>query len=563
MRFLQEDPWDRLEQLRLRVPNICFQMLLRASNAVGYTNYPDNVVREFTRYSAQRGIDIFRIFDSLNAVDNMKVAIEAVVEDTTSICEAAICYTGDILDPKRTKYSLKYYVTMAKELVRMGTHILAIKDMAGLCKPYAAYALVKALKEEVGVPIHFHTHDTSGINSASILRASDAGVDIVDAALASMSGQTSQPNLNSLVAALQNTHRDSKLDLNALNGLSDYWEAVREFYYPFEENIKSGTAEVYLHEMPGGQYTNLKQQAKSLHLADRWREIAEAYSTVNQLFGDIVKVTPSSKVVGDMALFMVTNNLTAMDVLDPGKKHSFPKSVVEMMQGYLGTPPGGWPKVMQKIILDSAGAKPLKGRPGATLPKVKLDEARKELAKKIGREPIESELLSYLLYPQVFLDYQKHLEEFSNTSVVPTAAFFYGLHRGDEISVEIEPGKVLVIKFLTVSEPHDDGTRTIFYELNGQPREVKIADRSLEAAQHRHPKADPDDPNHVAAPMPGKVSTVAVKKGDAVKNGDRLLSIEAMKMETAVYAPRDAQVADVLVKAGSTIQAKDLLVVLE
>jgi pyruvate carboxylase len=378
-----------------------------------------------------------------------------------------------------------------------------------------------------------------------------------------MSGVTSQPNLNSLVAAVQNTPRDSGLNLESLNQISDYWETVRELYYPFEENIKSGTAEVYLHEMPGGQYTNLKQQAKSLHLEDRWHEIAEAYATVNQLFGDIVKVTPSSKVVGDLALFMVTNNLSPMDVLDPGKKLSFPKSVVEMMQGYLGTPQGGWPKVLQKIILNSAGAKPLKGRPGATLPKIDLNASRKELAKKLDREPIETELLSYLLYPQVFMEYQKHLEQYANTSVLPTHAFFYGLQRGEEISVEIEPGKVLVVKFLTVSDPHDDGTRTVFYELNGQPREVKLADRSLEAAQHRHPKADPDDPNHVAAPMPGKVSTVAVKKGDAVKNGQRLLSIEAMKMETAVYSPRDAQVADVLVKAGSTIQAKDLLVVLE
>ncbi|HEX3357455.1 MAG TPA: pyruvate carboxylase [Tepidisphaeraceae bacterium] len=563
MRFLQEDPWDRLEQLRTRIPNICFQMLLRASNAVGYTNYPDNVVREFTRASSERGIDIFRIFDSLNAVENMKVAIETVVEDTQSICEAAICYSGDILDPKRTKYSLKYYVKMAKELVRMGTHILAIKDMAGLCKPYAAHALVKALKDEVDVPIHFHTHDTSGINSGSILRASDAGVDIVDAALASMSGMTSQPNLNSLVAALQNTPRDSGLDLDTLNRFSDYWETVRDFYYPFEENIKAGTAEVYQHEMPGGQYTNLKQQAKSLHLADRWQEIAEAYATVNQLLGDIVKVTPSSKVVGDFALFMVTNNLTAMDVLDPGKKLSFPKSVVEMMQGYLGTPPGGWPKVLQKIVLDSADAKPIKGRPGATLPKVDLNSARKELAKKIGREPFQTELLSYLLYPQVYLDYEKHVEQYANTSVLPTPSFFYGLHRGDEISVEIEPGKVLVIRFLTVSEPHDDGTRTVFFELNGQPREVKLPDRSLEAAQHRHPKADAEDPNHVAAPMPGKVSTVSVKKGDAVKTGQKLLSIEAMKMETAVYSPRDAAIADVLVKPGTTIAARDLLVVLE
>ncbi len=563
MRFLQEDPWDRLIDLRKRVPNILFQMLLRASNAVGYTNYPDNVVKEFVVQSAKTGIDVFRIFDSLNVVDNMRVAVETVRDKTGAICEAAICYTGDILDPKRTKYSLKYYVSMAKELVAMGTHILCIKDMAGLCKPYAAYELVKALRNEVGVPIHFHTHDTSGINAGSILRASDAGVDIVDAALASMSGQTSQPNMNSIVATLQNTPRDSKIDLTNLNRLSDYWERVRSQYYPFEEDIKTGTAEVYQHEMPGGQYTNLKQQAKSLHLADEWESVAEAYATVNQLFGDIVKVTPSSKVVGDMALFMVTNGLTAMDVLTPGKKLSFPKSVVEMMQGMIGTPAGGWPKVLQKIILDSAGVEAIKGRVGAKLPKVDFVVTKKELKKKIGREPSDLDLMSYLMYPQVFLDLQKHLDEYESTTFIPTPAFFYGLGSGDEINVEIEEGKSLIIKYLTTSDPHDDGTRTVFFELNGQPRSVNVADRTLEGVAHKHPKADLDNANHVAAPMPGKISTVAVKKGQTVKEGERLLSIEAMKMETAVYAPRAATVADVLVKSNSVIVARDLLVVLE
>jgi pyruvate carboxylase len=563
MRFLQEDPWDRLSQLRQRVPNILFQMLLRASNAVGYTNYPDNAVRAFVKTSAERGIDVFRIFDSLNSTANMKVAVETVREKTDAICEGAICYTGDILDPKRTKYSLKYYVRMARELVKMGTHILGIKDMAGLCKPYAAFALVKALREEVGIPIHFHTHDTSGINAGSILRSSDAGVDIADAAIAPMSGLTSQPNLNSLVAALRNTPRDTGLDLDALNNIADYWESVRELYYPFEEDIKSGTARVYEHEMPGGQYTNLRQQAKSLGLEGRWNEIAAMYAMVNELFGDIVKVTPSSKVVGDMALFMVTNSLTPMDVLDPGTKLSFPRSVVEMMQGALGTPDEGWPKVLQRIILDSAGVEPIRGRPGAKLAKIDFAAVKKELQKKIDREPSETDALSYVMYPQVFLDFADHVDRYSNTSPIPTPPFFYGLQRGDEINVEIEPGKTLIIKFLTVSEPHEDGNRTVFFELNGQPREVTIADRSLESAKRQHPKADPDDPNHVAAPMPGKVSSVAVKKGQAVKSGERLLSIEAMKMETAVYAPRDASVADVLVKAGSVISAKDLLVVLE
>jgi pyruvate carboxylase len=565
MRFLQEDPWDRLGALRQRVPNILFQMLLRASNAVGYTNYPDNVVVEFTKRTAEHGIDVFRIFDSLNWVENMKVAVEAVRENTSAVCEAAICYTGDIQNPKRTKYSLDYYVRMAKELVKMGTHVLGIKDMAGLCKPYAAYALVKALRDEVDVPIHFHTHDTSGINAGSILRAGDAGVDVADAAIASMSGMTSQPNLNSLVAALQNTPRDTGLDLDALNRLSDYWEAVREHYYPFEEGMKAGTAEVYLHEMPGGQYTNLRQQAKSMGLEHRWHEIADTYAQVNEMFGDIVKVTPSRKVVGDLALFMVTNGLTAMDVLAPDstRKLSFPKSVVEMMEGNLGQPEGGWPKVLQRIILDSAGAKPLKGRPGARLPKVDFEQTRKELAEKIGREPSDLDVLSYLMYPQVFLDYDKSLKAYENVGVIPTPAFFYGMQSGEEINVDIEPGKRLIIRYLTTGEPREDGMRTVFFELNGQPREVNVPDRSLEATLHKHPKADPDDPDQVDAPMPGKVSNVAVKKGQAVKSGERLLSIEAMKMETAVYSPRDAKVKDVLVKAGTAVTAGDLLVVLE
>jgi pyruvate carboxylase len=563
MRFMQEDPWDRLQLLRPRIPNILFQMLLRASNAVGYTNYPDNLVRQFIRESAVSGIDVFRIFDSLNWTDNMKVAIESVREDTDSLCEAAICYTGDILDPKRTKYSLKYYVTMAKDLVKMGTHILGIKDMAGLCKPFAAKALVKALRDEVDVPIHFHTHDTSGVNSASILAAAEAGVDVADAALAAMSGTTSQPNLNSLVAALRHTPRDSKLDLEALNRLSDYWEVVREHYYPFEEGVKSGTAEVYDHEMPGGQFTNLRQQAKSLNLEDRWHEIADMYAQVNHLFGDIVKVTPSSKVVGDMALFMVTNGLSAQDVLDPTRKLNFPKSVVEMMQGAIGFPPGGWPKVLQKIILDSAGAKAMTGRAGAKLPKADFAGVKKELVTKLKRDMREQDVLSYLLYPQVFLDFQKHFDLYDNTSVLPTSAFFYGLQSGEEINVEIEPGKTLIVRYLTTGEARQDGMRTVFFELNGQPREVSVADRSQDATVHRAPKAEPDNPKHIAAPMPGKVSTVAVKKGQAVTAGERLLSIEAMKMETAVYCPREAKIGDVLVKTGSIVAAGDLLIVLE
>jgi len=563
MRFLQEDPWDRLAQLRQRVPNILFQMLFRGSNAVGYTNYPDNVVREFVKLAANRGMDVFRIFDSLNVPENMAVAMEAVRSDTKSICEAAMCYTGDILNPTRTKYQLKYYVDLAKKLVNMGAHILCIKDMAGLCRPYAAYQLVKALKNEIDVPIHFHTHDTSGINAGSILRAADAGVDIADGALSALSGLTSQPNLNSVVAALQHTPRDTKLDLEALDDASAYWEQVRALYYPFEEDIKHPTAEVYLHEMPGGQYTNLKQQAASLGLADRWKDIAYMYAEVNQLFGDIVKVTPSSKVVGDMALFMVTNGLTPMDVLNPAKKLSFPKSVVEMMQGAIGVPEGGWPKVLQKIILDSAGVKAYKGRLSATLPKVDFKKTTAAVSEAIKRPASETDVMSHLMYPQVHADYEKHVENFSDTSVIPTAAFFYGLKVGEETSVEIEPGKTLIIRYLTMGDPGADGMRTVFFELNGQPREVRVLDKSLTGKLHIQPKADPDNAKHVGAPMPGKISTIAVKPGQQVKEGERLLSIEAMKMETAVYAPRDATVASVEVKTGSVIATGDLIVVLD
>ncbi|HEV3215747.1 MAG TPA: pyruvate carboxylase [Vicinamibacterales bacterium] len=572
MRFLQEDPWERLVQLRARIPNILFQMLLRASNTVGYTNYPDNVVREFIKTSGDLGIDVFRIFDSLNSTSNMKVAIDAVRTRTASICEAAICYTGDILDPARTKYSLKYYVKHARELEKMGAHILGIKDMAGLCRPYAAYALVKALRGEVGLPVHFHTHDTSGVNAASVLRAADAGVDIVDAALSSMSGMTSQPNLNALAAALRHMPRDSRLDQDALDELSDYWAAVRELYFPFEEGLKAPASDVYRHEMPGGQFTNLRQQAKSLGLETRWREITGAYAAANLLLGDIVKVTPSSKVVGDLALFMVTNHLTADDLLNAPAALGYPRSVVEMLQGMLGEPEGGWPRKFQQAVLASARATPIKGRPGALqkmLPKVDFAAVSKELGARLKRPAhsgpaIKAEtVLSYVLYPQVFLDFAEHSKTFGDTSVIPTRPFFFGLQPGEEIAVEIEEGKTLIIRLLTVGEVKEDGTRTIFFELNGHPREVRVADRAVDAKVARHPKADPDDANHVAAPMPGKISSVAVKKGQKVQTGDRLLSIEAMKMETAVYSPRDSQVADVLVKPGIVVEAHDLLVILE
>jgi pyruvate carboxylase len=562
MRFLHEDPWLRLRQLREAIPNICFQMLLRASNAVGYTAYPDNAVEGFIREAAAQGIDIFRIFDSLNWLPNMKVAMEAV-RQTEKICEAAVCYTGDILDPRRDKYSLQYYVKMARELERMGAHVLAIKDMAGLCKPYAAEKLVSTLRQEVGIPIHFHTHDTSGINAASVLKAAEAGVHVADGAIASMSGTTSQPNLNSIVAALGNTPRDSGVDLDALNQCADYWETVRTYYAPFDTGPKSGTAEVYLHEMPGGQYTNLREQAESMGLGARWHEIARTYAEANAALGDIVKVTPSSKAVGDLAIFLVNHNMTArqFERLGPDHNLTLPGSVIEMLSGALGEPEGGWPKRLQKAILK--GARPQRGRPGAHLTPVDFAETAAMLGRKIGHELAPDEVLSFLMYPDVFLKFAKARQAYGNVEALPTPQFYYGMQKGDEIAVELEPGKALVIKFLTVGEPHPDGSRTVFFELNGQPREVNIRDKSLEVKVAAVPKADPGRPGEIGAPIPGVVSTVAVELNQPVKKGDRLLVMEAMKMQSTVYAPIGGKVTQVLVKPGRHVEAKDLLLVIE
>jgi len=562
MRFLHEDPFARLRKLREAVPNICFQMLLRASNAVGYTAYPDNVVAEFIYEAAAQGMDIFRIFDSLNWLPNMKASM-AAVRKTRSVCEAAICYTGDILDPKRDKYSLQYYVHMAKELEKMGAHILAIKDMAGLCKPYAAEKLVKALRQEIGIPIHFHTHDTSGLNAASILRACDSGVHVADAAIASMSGQTSQPNLNSIAAALRNTKRDTLLDQDALDECADYWEIVREYYAPFDTGPKSGTAEVYLHEMPGGQYTNLKEQAEAMGLGARWHEIARAYADVNMAFGDIVKVTPSSKVVGDMAIFLVNQKMTMaqFEQLTPDHNLTLPASVIDMFMGSLGEPEGGWPKKLQKIIL--RGATPQKGRPGANLAPVNLDDTAITLEKKIGRKPSHDEVLSYLMYPDVFVKFARARQTWGDVDVLPTPEFYYGMQKGEDIAVELEPGKALAIKFLTVGEPHPDGTRTVFFELNGQPREVSVRDRTLQITEAAKVKADPAQPGQIGAPIPGVVSTVAVQLNQQLKKGDRLLVMEAMKMQSTVYAPVGGTVKQLLVQPGQQVEAKDLLLVIE
>ncbi len=559
LRFLHEDPWQRLRELRRRVPNICFQMLLRGANAVGYTSYPDNVIFDFVRESFEQGIDIFRIFDSLNSIENMRVSIDAVLQ-AGAVCEPAICYTGDLLDKGRPKYSLKYYVQMAKQLQKLGAHFLAIKDMAGLCKPYAAFALVKALRDEVEIPIHFHTHDTSGINTASLLKAAEAGVDVADAAIASMSGGTSQPNLNSSVEALRNTPRDTQLDMAALNECSDYWETVRTYYLPFDSGPKAGSARLYQHEIPGGQFTNLREQAASMGLGHRWREVELTYAEVNQLFGDIVKVTPSSKVVGDMTLFLLANEMKPKDLLELDEHHdiSLPNSVVEMFSGALGVPPGGWPKKLQRIIL--RGQAPLKGRPSASLAPVDWDAERVELEKKTGHPVRRDAMLSYLLYPDVFLKYDKFRQTYSDVSVLPTPAFFYGLKPAQEITIEIESGKTMIVKFLTIGEAHPDGTRTLFFELNGQPREVTVRDRALRVVERSHPKVDPEDPGHVGAPTAGLVSSIAVQVNHPVERGAKLLTLEAMKMQSNIYAPITGRITKLLVTPGQHVEAKDLLV---
>jgi pyruvate carboxylase len=571
MRFLNEDPWERLRHLRAKIPNICFQMLFRGSNAVGYSNYPDNVVAGFVKHAAASGMDLFRIFDSLNYLPNLRVAMEAV-HDTHAICEAAVCYAGDIFDPRRDKFGLKYYVKLAKELEKMGAHFLAIKDMAGICRPYAAMKLVKTLKEEVGLPIHFHTHDTSGINAASVLRASDAGVDVVDLAIASMSGSTSQPNLNSVVAALQHTPRDTGLDLDALNDFSDYWEKVREYYAPFDTGPKTGSAEVYLHEMPGGQYTNLQEQAASMGVSHRWPEIARLYAEVNQLFGDIVKVTPSSKVVGDMALFLFSRGIKPADVvnLEPGAI-GFPESVIDMMSGSLGWPNGGFPEDVQRVILGEKKFKEAKARfkreqrdhakrithraASADLAKI-----RRDLSEKLRRDASDDDVYSHLMYPEVFAEFARHQREFSDVSVLPTPPFFYGLQLGDEVTVDIEEGKTLFIKLVNVSAPDKDGRRTVTYELNGITREASIADKSVAPKAQPRLTADLSDPLQIGAPIPGLIATIAVSVGQKVAKGDKLLMMEAMKMQTTVYAPADGVVEALHVSVGDTVESKNLLV---
>lgn len=559
-RFLKEDPWDRLLQLREKVPNVLFQMLLRASNAVGYSNYPDNVIKEFVAKSAEAGIDVYRIFDSLNWVEGMTVAIEAVRE-SGKLAEAAICYTGDISDPTRTKYNLEYYKNIAKELENAGAHILAIKDMAGLLKPQSAYDLVAALKETVNIPIHLHTHDTSGNGIYTYAKAIEAGVDIVDVAISTMAGLTSQPSANTLYYALAGTDYQPNVAIDSLEKLSWYWEDVRKYYKDFESGMIAPHTEVYEHEMPGGQYSNLQQQAKAVGLESRWDEVKKMYRRVNDLFGDVVKVTPSSKVVGDMALFMVQNDLTEDDIYESGETLDFPDSVVEFFEGYLGQPYQGFPKELQRIILK--GRKPITVRPGELLDSVDFHDLKATLYHKLGRQVTSFDCLAYALYPKVFLDYHNFYEQYGNMSTLDTLTFFYGMRLGEEIEVEIEQGKTLIVKLVSIGQPQHDGTRIVYFELNGQPREVVVKDEKIQSTVVVKQKADKANLNQIGATMPGTVVKVLVEKGEKVKKGDHLVITEAMKMETTVQAPFDGTVKMINVQNGEAIQTGDLLIELE
>lgn len=558
MRFLNENPWERLQLIREAAPNILTQMLLRGSNAVGYKAYPDNLIERFIEKAAENGMDVFRIFDSLNWVEAMKVSIRTVRERTNSIAEACICYTGDVLE-KNTKYNLQYYLDMARALEDEGVHILAIKDMAGLLKPQSAKVLISALKEAVNLPIHLHTHDTSSMQATTYFQAIEAGVDVVDVAIASMSGLTSQPNFNSLVATLKGHERDPQIDLTGLNEYANYWEDVREYYYPFESGLKAGTAEVYDHEIPGGQYSNLRPQAGALGLADQFEQVKQNYAVVNRLFGDIVKVTPSSKVVGDMALYMTANGLTAEDIMERGEGLSFPESVVNLFKGHLGQVPGGFPEKISNMVLK--GEKPFTERPNAHLKPINFEKEFLEFQEQFDPYCNELDFLSYKLYPKVFEDFYKHWLTYGEVRRIPTPAFFYGLKENEEIFVKIGKGKHIIVKMLYKTDPNENGMRKVYFDLNGQTRVIEVRDRQYKVTKVLNAKAETED--QVGSPLQGRLAAVKVATGDWVKESQPLFVIEAMKMETTVAAPRAAKVKKVCLAAGDMVEQDDMVIELE
>lgn len=557
IRFLREDPWQRLEQLRKAIPNILLQMLIRGCNGVGYAAYPDNLIETFVEKSWEKGVDIFRIFDSLNWMDNIAPCIDMVRKRTQGLAEGALCYTGDILDTGRTKYTLDYYLRLAKDLENAGAHILAIKDMSGLLKPYAAKVLVEALKDTVKIPIHLHTHDTSSLQPASYLMAIDAGVDVVDCALGALSGLTSQPNFNAVVEMMKFHQRENPYDIKSLNQFSNYWEAVREYYYPFESGLKASAAEVFQHEIPGGQYSNLKPQAIALGLGDKFEDIKEMYATVNNMFGDIVKVTPSSKVVGDMAQFMVANNLTPQDVYDKGQNISFPESVQQFFMGEIGQPEGGFPKDLQKIILKDK--KPFTERPNLHLPPVDFDKEFAEFQEKYGDDLTLCDFLSYKFYPKVFEDGLKFWREYGDVSVVPTPLFFYGMKMGEDTTIEISKGKTLLIRLLSIGPVDDKGHRTVFFKLNGQTRNVEVLDKSIKVQHVENKKIDKSNDKQIGAPLQGMLSKLLVAKNDKVKKNQPLFVIEAMKMETVITAPSDGAIQHIELSTGTLVNTNDLV----
>ena len=557
LRFLHENPWDRLRKIRAAVPNIMLQMLIRGANGVGYSSYPNNLVERFVEESWENGIDIFRIFDSLNWIKGIAPCIEFVRTKTGGIAEASLCYTGDILDKNRTKYTLDYYLQMAKDIENAGAHILAIKDMAGLLKPYAATLLVEALKDTVKIPIHLHTHDTSSLQPATYLKAIEAGVDVVDVALGGLSGLTSQPNFNSIVEMMRFHERENKINIENLNQFSNYFEVVREYYYPFESGLKASTAEVFQHEIPGGQYTNLRPQAEALGLGEKFEMIKTTFKEVNDLFGDIVKVTPSSKVVGDMAQYLVSNNLTVKDVMEKGDTISFPESVVSFFKGEIGQPVGGFPKELQKIILKDR--EPLTVHPNEVVAPIDIDRDFEEFKLKFDSSLEFTEYLSYKMFPKVYEEYYKFKKEFGDVSIIPTKCFFFGLNDRDETSIEIKQGMSILLRFMSVSQPDEHGIRNVYYRLNGQTRSVEIVDRSLKIVKHENAKVDKNNPQHIGAPLQGLLSKIFVKTGQSVQKNEPLFVIEAMKMETTITATTFVTVKDLHLKEGTFVNSDDLV----
>ena len=557
MRYQKEDPWERLAKINEKAPNLLKQMLLRGANAVGYKNYPDNVVRFFVKEAANAGIDVFRIFDSLNLIENMEIAIEEV-RNAGKICEGAICYTNDVNDPNEKKYTLKYYIDLVQSLDKLGVNIIAIKDMAGLCKPEAISLLVREIKNSTDLPIHFHTHDTSGTSSASVISAINEGVDIVDLAMDSMSGLTSQPPLGSIVNIINSKQKTNNLNEDSIRSASLYWEEVRQNYIAFETDFKGGSSDVYLHQMPGGQFTNLKEQAKSLGInTNKWGVVVKKYADVNKMFGDIVKVTPSSKVVGDMSLYMIANDLSVADVMDPDKEVIFPQSVIEFFKGELGVPHGGFPKKLQKKILGNQ--KPIIGRPGLIMPLVDLEDEKINLEKDLEQAVDSQFLASYLMYPKVFKDFINFRKKFGDTSVLSTPLFFYGPKVDQEYSLRIDKGKTLIVRYLTRGAAKPDGMCSIFFELNGQPRTIEILDETFVKSSIAKIKINPNNHTHIGSPLPGQVAQLFVKDNDKVMRGDKILIIEAMKMETIINAEKSGTIQNLQVTSGDNVDSKDLL----